>query len=57
MHILGKFGIMTIMVTGTASHLRGKTPGQLVELKEEGMEFGWYFIVRGIERNHAAVCV
>jgi len=45
-----KFGDMPIMVMSKACHLNGKTPENLVKLKEEQNEFGGYFIVNGIER-------
>ena len=44
------FGMMPIMVMSKACHLHGKSPGDLVKLKEEQTEFGGYFIVNGIER-------
>mmetsp|Transcript_15361 Transcript_15361/g.32510 ORF Transcript_15361/g.32510 Transcript_15361/m.32510 type:complete len:1280 (+) Transcript_15361:201-4040(+) len=44
------FGNMPIMVMSKACHLHGKSPGDLVKLKEEQSEFGGYFIVSGIER-------
>ena len=66
MRMPGNFGMMPIMVASGACHLRDKSPEQMVALKEEGSEFGGYFIVSGIERcvrllqvprsNHAA-CV
>lgn len=45
-----RFGDMPIMVMSKACHLRGKTPTELVSMKEEQNEFGGYFIVNGIER-------
>lgn len=45
-----KFGDMPIMVMSKACHLAGKTPDELMQLKEEQNEFGGYFIVNGIER-------
>jgi len=44
------FGMMPIMVMSKACHLRGKSPSDLVKLREEQTEFGGYFIVSGIER-------
>jgi len=55
--ILGKvtrlqknFGNLPIMVMSTACNLKGKTPTDLANLREEQNEFGGYFLVRGIER-------
>ena len=44
------FGMMPIMVMAKACHLHGKSPNELIKVKEELTEFGGYFIVNGIER-------
>ena len=38
------------MVGSTHCHLAGKTPEELVGLKEDPNEFGGYFILNGIEK-------
>ena len=50
MRIPRNFGMMPIMVMSKACHLHGKSPWELVRLREEQTEFGGYFIVGGIER-------
>lgn len=44
------FGKIPIMVRSSRCNLEGKSPKQLVELNEDSMEFGGYFILNGIER-------
>lgn len=44
------FGNMPIMVMSKACNLHGKSPSDLIKVKEEQTEFGGYFIVSGIER-------
>lgn len=50
MRISRNFGMMPIMTMSKACHLYGKSPAELVKVKEEQTEFGGYFIVNGIER-------
>ena len=50
MRLSRNFGMMPVMVMSKACHLHGKSPGELVKLREEQSEFGGYFIVNGIER-------
>mmetsp|Transcript_1430 Transcript_1430/g.1921 ORF Transcript_1430/g.1921 Transcript_1430/m.1921 type:complete len:1240 (+) Transcript_1430:30-3749(+) len=50
MKIKKHFGNMPIMVMSKACHLKGKTPAELANMREEQNEFGGYFIVNGIER-------
>ncbi|RKO93987.1 hypothetical protein BDK51DRAFT_21244, partial [Blyttiomyces helicus] len=44
------FGNLPIMVKSLRCHLDGKSPKDLVKLKEDSDEFGGYFISNGIER-------
>ncbi len=44
------FGHLPIMVKSLRCHLDGKSPRELVKLKEDSDEFGGYFIINGIER-------
>ncbi|KAL7517246.1 hypothetical protein ACHAWF_000116, partial [Thalassiosira exigua] len=44
------FGAMPVMVGSRACHLAGKSPQELIKLREEATEFGGYFLVNGIER-------
>ncbi|TPX47723.1 DNA-directed RNA polymerase [Synchytrium endobioticum] len=60
-------GQLPIMVRSSKCHLDGKSPKDLVNVKEDPDEFGGYFIVNGIERlirllivgrrNHATALV
>lgn len=43
-------GMLPIMVLSNKCRLKGKSPEELIAIKEEAMEFGGYFIVNGIER-------
>lgn len=43
-------GELPLMVASLNCMLRDKTPKELVEMKEESLEFGGYFIVNGIEK-------
>lgn len=43
-------GDLPIMLSSTHCHLAGKTPAELVALREESDELGGYFIVNGIEK-------
>ncbi|CAM9179419.1 unnamed protein product [Chrysoparadoxa australica] len=45
-----RFGDCPVMVRSNRCHLRDLKPAQLVELREEDVEMGGYFIVGGIER-------
>jgi len=38
------------MVLSNRCRLKGKSPAELVALKEEASEFGGYFVVNGIDR-------
>lgn len=44
------FGDLPLMVGSSRCRLAGKTPAELVAMKEEATECGGYFIVNGIER-------
>lgn len=50
MPIERSLGDLPIMVCSNCCRLAGKSPAELVELKEEASECGGYFIVNGIER-------
>ncbi|TPX33860.1 DNA-directed RNA polymerase [Synchytrium microbalum] len=43
-------GYLPILVRSTRCHLDGKSPKELIKMKEDPDEFGGYFIVNGIER-------
>jgi len=43
-------GIIPVMVLSNRCRLKGKSPAELVALKEEASEFGGYFVVNGIDR-------
>ena len=45
-----RLGQIPIMVKSKACYLRHMKRGELVRAKEEGLEFGGYFICNGIER-------
>ncbi len=50
LRVSGNFGMMPIMTCSLACHMRDMTPERLIRIREEGTEFGGYFIVSGIER-------
>jgi DNA-directed RNA polymerase I subunit RPA2 len=43
-------GDLPVMVGSSRCRLRGKSPQEMVALREEATECGGYFIVNGIER-------